>query len=76
MTEKERDNIVRMLSSSDEEMQQLGISTLSSLVKVVEEYIFLRQHHNYKHIQPMITKVIRKNFINSHGKIKRKFKNW
>lgn len=72
MEPKER--MLHMLTSKDPEMQDLAVTTLGHVLSTWGEYNWIRTHASFQKVAPKIRQACRKTFINSHGKLRKKFK--
>lgn len=72
MEPKER--MLHMLTSKDPEMQNLALTTLGHIISTWGEYNWIRTQESYKKVPAHIRKGCRRVMINSHGKLRKRFK--
>lgn len=76
MTEEQKSKIMQMLISSDEEMQNLGAIAFAESVGTWENYQAFRDLPDFKKISQPTKKIMRRTMVNSHGRIRKRFKSW
>lgn len=73
--DEKRQKVLAMLLSPDMEIVELGVLTFCSLITNHTDYNDFRGLNNYDKVCIEVRRRIRFIFINSHGKVRRKYKN-
>lgn len=76
MNKEQESRIMLMAMSADEEMQALGAIAFAETVSNWDEYVSMKERPDYKKIPQTVRKQFRQTMINSHGRIRKKFKSW
>lgn len=74
MNTRQRQKITDMLFSKDPEMRDLGVLFFQENVTEWEDYLYLRSFMEYGRLPAAVRCIIRRTMINTHGKLRSKFK--